>query len=268
MNANDFKIKLTELLEKCPSVKAIAQTGDIDAPLIPGKSDIDLFVLCDSVPTCEEREALYVTLIRDYSELHMGVCNGGIWGHGDIFQVEGIDVMPMFFEITEMSDYLNEVLEGKHLDNEGGFYPVGRLASVETINILYEENREWSKLKEKVCTYPEKLFDRLFQHHIGLVLNEEDLGRVTLRKEVLFYHMVLEYALDHFLQALFAANHCYFPSRKRSEKYISTFKVKPENCYVRLMSIVKNSIDEATIEQSINDLQMLTNELNSMYVKR
>jgi hypothetical protein len=202
----------------------------------------------------------------------MNVCNGGIWGHGDILLIDGIDVMFMYFTIDEMSNYLDEVLQGKYLDKEGGFYPIGRLSSIENINILYESNTVWTKMKEKVKTYPIDLFEKLFNYHITKVLDEEDLGRVILRKEVMFFHQVLENALDHLLQALFAVNCTYFPSRKRSEQYIKAFKNKPDDCYERLLRIIENSISSKTIEESVKELRNITAEIveigNMVYKKR
>ena len=50
---------------------------------------------------------------------------------------------------------------------------------------------------------------------------------------------VLENSLDHLLQALYALNHTYFPSRKRIEVYIQMFENKPGNCYDRLLRILE-----------------------------
>lgn len=77
----------------------------------------------------------------------------------------------------------------------------------------------------------------------------------------MFYHQVSENALDHFLQALFAVNDTYFPSRKRSEQYIKAFKNKPNDCYERICNIIKNSVSSQTIEESINELRSITKEL-------
>lgn len=46
----------------------------------------------------------------------MNVCNGGIWGYGDILIIDGIDVMFMFFTVGEMDNYLDEGIQGKHLE--------------------------------------------------------------------------------------------------------------------------------------------------------
>ncbi len=96
---------------------------------------------------------------------------------------------------------------------------------------------------------------------ITCVLNDKDLGRVILRKEVLFYHQVLERSLDHLLQALFALNRTYFPSRKRMEEYIHGFENKPINCYERLIKIIEMAASSETMVESVRDLKELTREI-------
>lgn len=256
----DIKDRLVCKLSQYYKVKGIGQTGDINAKLIPGQSDIDLFVLCTTVPTDDERKQIYLNYSTEYLECLMNVSNGGIWGYGDVLIIDGIDVMFMYFTIEEMNKYLEEVLLGEHLEKEGGFYPTGRLSSIENINILYESNSVLTTMKEKVKKYPFDLFEKLFDYHIARVLDDEDLGRVVMRKDVMFYHQVLENSLDHLLQALFAVNCTYFPSRKRSERYLNTFKNKPADCYERLLRIIVNAISSKTLEESVEELRDITIE--------
>lgn len=51
MNVNEIKLKLVKDLSQYEIIKGIGQTGDINAPLIPGNSDIDMFVLCTNIPS-------------------------------------------------------------------------------------------------------------------------------------------------------------------------------------------------------------------------
>ncbi len=81
-----------------------------------------MFVLCTTIPTATERERVYTKYSKEYSECLMNVCNGGIWGYGDILIIDGIDVMFMYFTIGEMEQYLDEVLHGKHSEREDGFF--------------------------------------------------------------------------------------------------------------------------------------------------
>ena len=264
MNTNDFRDCLVSLLAACDDVCGIGQTGDINAPLIPGKSDIDLFVICDHVPDREERLARYQPLMSECGSLQMEVCGGGVWGYGDVFMCEGIDVMPMYFTRAEMAQYLREVLDGRHLEREGRFYPIGRLASIESLHVLHEKNAAWTMLIDMVKAHPRELFDRWYASEIGQMIDEEDLGRAELRHEVLFYHQVVEAFLDHFLQALFAKNDCYFPSRKRTEEVIASFRIKPENCFARLLRIVELGAKGDTIDRSVAELRAIAEELKRL----
>ena len=271
MNVIEVRDMLIHELRLNDKIKGIGQTGDLNAELIPGNSDIDMFVLCTEIPTEVERLSVYTKYSSKYSECRMNVSNGGIWGYGDILIIDEIDVMFMYFTLDEMEQYLDDVLNGGHLDREGRFYPTGRLSSVENINILYESNDEWTLLIHKVKNYPADLFARLFHFHISNVIDHEDLGRATLRKEVMFYQSVLESSLDHLLQALFAINHTYFPSRKRSEQYILEFINKPNDCYNRLMQIIHNSVSSNTIVLSVQELRDITSEIrhigDSVFIK-
>ena len=264
MDANDFKIRLMEEIAKCDDILGIGQTGDIHAPLIAGKSDIDMFILCEHIPDSDRRLSLYKPLEGLYDRLEMEVCTGGVWGSGDVFCVHGIEVMPMYFCATEMQKYVDEVLEGKRLEKEGSFYPVGRLASIETIHILWEKNNAWTDIAGKVRTYPREFFDKWYSSEAGKMMDEEDLGRARLRHEVLFYHQVVEEFLDHFLQALYAKNRRYFPSRKRTEGAIAALERKPKDCYKRLLKIIHLGSHENTMDDSIEELRSLCKELGEL----
>lgn len=261
MDVQLIKDNLVSELSNVKNVKGIAQTGDINAKLVPGQSDIDLFILCEDIPMLEDRERIYSVFSEQYSKCSMNVCKGGMWGYGDILEINGIEVMPMYFTVEEMKSYLEDTLKGKHLGRNGGFYPTGRLASVETINILYEEDSVWTAMRDMVKQLPEELFEKLFQYHISRVLNHEDLGRAILRQDVLFYHQVLENALDHLLQALYALNRTYFPSRKRVENYILKFENKPADCYNRIIEIISQAVSSDTILTSIENLKGLVWEI-------
>lgn len=249
------------------SIKGIGQTGSLDVKLIPGKSDIDLFVLCSEVPSQEERQMYYSMLQSADYTLQMEVCSGGLWGNGDILITDGIDNMPMYFAINEMLEYLKEVLDCKHLDKAGRFYPVGRLASISSINILYEKNDTWTELKNMVNSKPYYFLKTWFEKEISQVMDEEELGRLELHKEVIFFHQVLEEALDYLLDALFAINDCNFPRRKRTMSAIDGFQCKPQNCYSRLLTMVLNGgTDNTTINKAIDELRSMTNEIYELSV--
>ncbi len=264
MGALELRNELVKILSLSDKIQGIGQTGNLDTVLIPGKSDIDLFVLCTEIPTVEERTMFYKGISNITFDLQMSVCNGGQWGFGDILAADGIDVMPMYFTIEEMNDYLEEVLEGKHLEKEGRFYPVGRVSSISTINILSEKNNTWTNLKDMVNQDNHMFFKKWYENEMWQVIDEEDLGRSELRRDILFYHQVLENALDHLLQAIYAVNKCYFPSRKRTKSAIESFNSVPKDCYERLVRIVQMGAKEDTIIESIRELRKIALEVRTI----
>ena len=125
MNVPAFRDKLVTSLSACPAIQAIGQTGDLNAPLIPGKSDIDLFVLCEAVPGQAERRALYQALADETESLSMQVCDCRDWGIGDVLVCGGVEIMPMYFTAQHMQRDLDELLGGGRIAKEDGFSPIG-----------------------------------------------------------------------------------------------------------------------------------------------
>lgn len=267
MDAIELRNELIHVLAGDNRILGIGQTGSLNPQLIPGKSDIDLFVLCTDIPTEDDRRGFYQRIANQQFDLYMSVCSGGQWGYGDILVVGGIDVMPMYFTVQEMQVYLSEVLSGMHMDKDGRFYPVGRLASISTIHILHEKAQTWSAIKAMVNQKPETFFRQWFDHEISQVIDEEDLGRCELRREVLFFHQVLENALDHLLQALYAVNRQYFPSRKRTLNDINAFDLKPEDCGNRMLRMVQHGSTEDGICLAIAELRQLAAEVACLGVR-
>lgn len=231
-----IKDKITKILDEVSSIeeiRAIGQTGDINIVLKAGETDIDIFILGDKIPSYEERKASYDKNSALFEKCMMNVCVGEDWGTGDIFIIDGVETMLMYFSTEETLKYVNDILEGKHLDSIKGFYPVGRCASLKNINVIYDGLGIFSTLKEKLLIYPDRLKKEMVGFHLGRTNDEEGFGCALLRKDVLFYHQVLEVSIDHYLQALYAVNKTYFPSRKRTKQYIDSFEIKPENCYER-----------------------------------
>ena len=261
MNLLEKKSKIIDRVSNIGAVKAIGQTSDINEIPEPGKGDIDLFVFCDEIPSEAERFTAYEPHKALFSECRMTTSEGGHWGTTDMLMVDGVEIYFMYFTVAHMSCYIADVLAGKHPDRDGAFYPVGRLATILTINVLADEAGTLAAMKEMVREYPEALSKVLFDHHVGRIIDEEDFGRAVSRKDVLFYHMVLEESLDHFLQALYALNKTYFPSRKRTQQYMAGFKHIPRNCHERMLHIVEDGSRGEDIARSYEQWLKLVEDL-------
>ncbi|GKX68232.1 DUF4037 domain-containing protein [Inconstantimicrobium mannanitabidum] len=262
-----IKDKIASLLGEVSSlslINAIGQTGDINFIPKAGESDIDIFVFGQEIPSYEQRKVIYDKNSDLYEECSMNVCEGGVWGTGDVFIIDGVETMLMYFTIDETLQYVSDVLEGKRLDSVEGFYPVGRCATLKNINIIYDEDKFLSSLKEELSIYPQSLAKQMAEFHMSRVNDEEDFNRALLRKDVIFYHQVLEASIDHYLQALYAVNKTYYPSRKRTKQYIDSFEMKPVDCYKRLLEVIKFGADPEQLEKSYNEWCNLVKDLKNI----
>lgn len=168
----------------------------------------------------------------------------------------------MYFPIAGMNAEIESTLSGKRLNKEDNyFYPTGRCASFLTMHILCDKHGYLAVMQKKLRVYPEPLAERLISYHLELLDDDEDLELAVSRKDALFYHFALDLALDHFLQALFALNRCYFPSRKRTVPLIESFLRKPERCAERILEAVALGANGGTLSQSYQVFSALCREL-------
>ncbi len=188
------------------------------------------------------------------------------WGMGDLLEIDGAQVWLLYFTCTQALEELEQILTGKQLDRaeDGYYYPIGRLATWQNLQVLYDPHGFIQSLQDRLTPYPVELGERLFAYHTGKLSDTEDLERAVQRRDVLFYHFALDIALDHFLQALFALNRVYFPSRKRSLQYIHAFPHQPAECAKRLLDLVRLGGEEAGLEDSYRIWQQLSAALLRM----
>ena len=116
-------------------------------------------------------------------------------------------------------------------------------------------------MKQRCGNYPDALRNALLNAYLPKIDDEEDFQRAIRRGDVLFFHSTLDLALDSFLQALFALNRVYFPSRKRSLERIASFQIKPHDCEERLLRVVEMSSKPKTLSDAYDVWQQLCVEL-------
>ncbi len=256
---------LVDALSGLNCVRAIGKTGGASLPT-DGFSDIDLFVLCERLPTRAEREALYLSLAGTCSIEEYGEAEHPHWGLVDSLLLGGQEVYPMFFTKDTFVGSIHSILRGERLEREANyFYPTGRCASILGMYFCYDPDGIFEQLKQHCASYPDSLRNALMSAHLTKLNDEEDFQRAIRRGDVLFFHSTLDLALDHFLQALFALNRVYFPSRKRSLEIIASFQIKPLNCEERLLRVVEMSSNSNTLSEAHEVWQRLCVELIELF---
>lgn len=242
--------RLIDALGTMDQVRAIGKTGGPDLPL-DGDSDVDIFLFCDEIPDVQRRSDCLRALGEGYEIASLGSESGPYWGLLDFVEVQGLEICLMYFRCDEFTASLQGILRGERPHREGNyFYPTGRCASVLSMYKLMDRDGYLADLQRWLAEYPDTLAHRLMDCHRGRMNDGEDFGRAVARGDVLFYHATLDLAMDAFLQALFALNRRYFPSRKRSLQFIEGFAVKPDDCAASLLQVVKLGARPDTLEES------------------
>lgn len=229
------------------------------------EGDIDIFIYCDIVPSPEKRQAILNHLGNHVQEVKVNIFEEGHWGIGDFVLINGIETWLMYFTVNETVTDVESILSGKYPDKlDNYYYPIGRCAMLKNINILYDKNNFLDNLKKRLSKYPDKLGKILIQYHLDELDDTEDLERAVVRKDVLFYHFAMDIAIDHFLQALFAINKVYFPSRKRTLDFIENFNIKPEGCSEKLLEVIRLGGLSEEIDHSFSIWSDMVNELKKL----
>ena len=228
---------LIEAIQTAPGVIALGKSGGARLPCA-GESDIDLFVICDEIPPLDVR--LCVLRAPGGQEFSPSQHAGAYWGVCDFVNIAGTEVFAMYFTAADMDAQITSVLAGERLDREGEyFYPTGRCATLLSLHILYDPAGCITAIQRRLSDYPDALAGKLVRHHLRKIDDAEDFDRAVALGDVLHFHATLELAIDHYLQALFALNHRFFPSRKRTLAYIREFAHKPDDCAGRLLKVVE-----------------------------
>ena len=258
---------LINAISEIDGVMSIGKSGGKNIPE-HNESDIDIFVFCSQFPESQTRKSAVKKLAAVVSEMKLSEKTGRFWGGCDFVTIEGTEICLMYFNISDMNDEIESILNGSRLDRESEyFYPTGRCASFLSMYILYDKAGYISDMKEKLSVYPLSLAEKLYNHHICKINDAEDFERAISRGDVLFYHSTLELAIDHFLQTLFALNRCFFPSRKRNLQFIERFKNKPSNCSDRLLEVIELGSKSTTLSQSYDIWSALCEDLLELNIK-
>lgn len=262
-NLETFSL-LINTISTLSEVQAIGKCGGKELP-VSNESDVDIFVFCSEIPGTDKRKAKINEIAKEISNAEINAFEGELWGIGDFIYIGDMEICVMYFTIAKTISYIEAILNCEHLDKVNNyFYPTGRCATIKNIHILLDRYGFLASMKEKLSVYPVQLAKKMLKHHISQLNNTEDLERAVSRNDVLFYHFALDISIDHFLQALFALNNCFFPSRKRTTEYIVKFNKTPKDCSDRLLKVIESGGQPDTMKQSYNLWTGLSKDLTDI----
>lgn len=257
---------LIRALSSQAAIHAVGKSGGLAFSATDG-GDVDIYVFCDAVPARQARSALYARHAFVGARVQVG--DDPYWGIVDFVSIAGSEVCLMYFTQDAISASVDEILAGKQLDRQDNyFYPTGRLATLHDMGILYDEQGFIARLQARLSTYPPALAHKLSLYHLGKLGDMEDLRRATEMGDVPFFHFALDIAMDHLLQAIFALNLVYFPSRKRSFRYLDSFAIAPHRCGDRLRDVLRMGGMQSHLERAFDAWQQLAEDAQALVKTR
>lgn len=258
--------KLVHTISAKAGVLAIGLSGSKRELPAPGEGDIDLFIYCSEMLSIQDRVEALEHMGQLLEDIKPSVLNGGHWGSGDFARINGVETWIMYFSAAETMRNVDSILEGNYPGRlDSYYYPVGRCAMLKGMFVLYDKEGFLDSVKERLAEYPDELSKRLARYHLNALKDYEDLIRASQRGDVLFYHFALDIALDHFLQALFAINKVFFPSRKRSLELAASFSIKPVAFSETIMEVIKLGSSADKLPQANAKWAKLVKDLSALY---
>lgn len=263
MNIQTFFDEVVAAVSTLEGVRAIGKSGG-QALRADEQSDIDLFIYCKRVPSTQSREERYEKL-GCLSGFKASASAGRFWGVCDFVFCGEVEICLMYFLQDETQQEIESILAGERLEKEGNyFFPTGRLHSIGSLFAVYDPSSYIDGLKNRIRRYPPELKRGLIAHHLWRICDDEDFSRAVYRRDLLFFHAVLDTAIDHFLQVVFALNECYFASRKRSAWFLQGFSLVPINCAGRMCEIIELGAKVDTLEDAYALWSALCKELETI----
>lgn len=258
--AKDIVMGIIDSIAGNPQITSLGVTDRVENIMSDPLSDIDIFVFCAVMPDKE----LLLDVIKPYGDtLHFHDSN--IWGQGFHGSIKNKDISIMFFTQEQTMRDIELTLTGNQLErHSNGYYPIGRCYTLLNMNILNDSDNFLKSVQKKLSVYPEKLRETLIKYHYPKINDIEDFNRAVMRKDVLFYHYVLDMALDHLLQCIFAINRTYFPSRKKSLQFIDEFSIKPENFKENLLQAIELGNSPSNLSKSYDIWQVLFKDIYAL----
>ncbi len=205
--------------------------GSYSQGLQDEKSDIDLLILADSIPSQDVREAAYRSIpqvqILSLSRKVVGDWDTSWTPVNDQIQV-GSQIFEIGYNTTGWVDLIIHKLIVQHQISfeEFPFRPYTFLGLLESSQVLYDRDGFVAKCKSQIRPIPPEL-KRAIAQAFWPVLEENYRDLVDCAERnigILAFEFFLFRGMDAAIQLLFVLNDVYDPASKRTEPFL--FKLK------------------------------------------
>lgn len=225
--------KIVKLLVQELDPQSILCYGSYAQGMHDEKSDRDLLILMEAIPSRKVREGVYRKIavqIEGMDKKTVGEWDNSWSPVNDRLRV-GSQVLEIGYNtVSWVEEVIEKLIVECAISFEAfRFRPYTFLGLLEASQVFYDKEGFVEKCKERIRPIPEGLKKKIFEANFPVLMeNYEDLVDCYERKiGILAFECYLFRGLDAAIQLLFIMNDVYDPASKRTEAFLLKLKKLP-----------------------------------------
>lgn len=254
--------KLIDELCKIEGVEAVCLGGSRVSENNDDKSDYDIYVYYETVPSEEKREELY----KEYCKIYE-VANH-YWEYEDYCVLK--DDIPVDIIFRPVNAFKNDDEVSQFLLSAKNGYSTCFLHNIITCKIIYDKSSFFTNLQNKFkAEYPEKLRKEIIERNMKLlhgVLPSYDLQikKAVKRNDLVSINHRTAGFIESYFDIIFAINRITHPGEKKLIKICKEkCKILPDNFeenLTKLFSSMFSDYDFETLENIVKEIEKTVQE--------
>lgn len=273
-DAVELAERIAARLAAVPGVVGVALGGSHASGRATEHSDVDIGICYrDNPPELRALRALAAEL--DDQGRAEAVTDFGAWGPwvngGAWLEIGGRRVDWIYRDLARVEHYILENIEGRdelHAwpGHPHGFYTHIYAGEVAVCRVLYDPDRELSRLKSLVAPYPPKLRASILEHELWRAEFALSIAQKSAARGESFYVAgCLFECAAHLAQVICALNRCFCLNEKGSVALADSLEHRPED-FARIVSEVLAHPGSSPVElrrslERLRDLALETRKL-------
>jgi hypothetical protein len=245
-------------------VSAVLVFGSVATGQVDERSDVDMFVICTSIPKRTTRQKLLLPLSQNWqfdhpsaNELFPKIDEYGV--------IENISVTLHYQKIAWIQSVLEQIIEaGVITTRQLPFRPYTLAGLLQRSWHLSDKDALVKGWREQLANYPLMLKENIIGYFRPILIEQvEELVSNAERgigRSVFIFN--LNWAIDACISILYAINEVYDPADRRAEYTIwPHLDIAPKKFCMRLGNIMEGPFDRATAIVKAREFKQLAKEV-------
>jgi predicted nucleotidyltransferase len=257
-------LSVNQAIHDHPSVSAILVFGSVATGQVDERSDVDMLVICKSIPKKTIRQKLLSPLSQrwQFDHLSSNELFPTIDEHG---MIDNVSVTLHYQRIAWIQTVLDQVVNtGAIKTRQLPFRPYTLAGLLQRSWLLSDKDALVKRWREKLVIYPAVLKENIINYFRPILIEQvEELVSNAERgigSSVFIFN--LNWAIDACISILYAINGVYDPADRRAEHTIwPHLALAPKQFCKRLNDIMEGPFDKATAVVKAREFKQLAKEI-------